>query len=373
MRILLVAHEYYPQGSGIANVVYSLKNSMTRLGHDVEVCSPIGPDIKVHGTESLIKRTGGLGIAIFWLKVGKLLRDIHPEYDAIYVHNPLLFRHIKSNNIFCVVHTLFYFTFTEADWRNLKKVPYYLVMILLERISFLFLKDKRFIATSPKTVRELRHFNVQGTIPIVYNGHDFSANTAKNLPKNLGYLKLNRNKRLLYVGRLAHKKNLPQMLKVFQRITQLDPDFELTIIPGKDESAAALKMDLKKKGISRVRILEGISHEVLLSIYKYFQFFIMASKYEGFPLVLSEACANGLIPVLSPLEIFKHIRARLGGGLIVDFSKRPEEVAQRIVAFCRKASDADSKQIALISKEIFEWDKIAEEYINAASAKLSPV
>ena len=47
MKILICTSEYYPQGSGIANVAYNVVEKLKKKGITCEVCSPVGPDIKL--------------------------------------------------------------------------------------------------------------------------------------------------------------------------------------------------------------------------------------------------------------------------------------------------------------------------------------
>ncbi len=357
MKILMITHEYYPKGSGIANVVYNLNKSMTRQGHKVHVCSPIGPDIKIDNTYNKIEKFGGFGIAIFWYKVGKILKELSKEYDKIYFHNPLLFHKALSDNITCVVHTLFYFTFKDSDFKNIKKIPYYLGMIELEWFSYTRLRRSKFIVTSPKTIRELKHYGVNQKIPIIYNGYDFNIKKVK-LPKKCSYLKAEKT-RLLYVGRLAHKKNIPKLLMTFKELYSFNNNFELTIVPGQTESADHIKKFIKHHQIKGVKILGGITHQELMELYKHFHYFISASMYEGFPLTLSEACASGLIPILSPIEIFKHVIETLNIGLIVDFSKK--DAAANIKEFCKLPRPTE--KLKKLSKKYFNWDSIAKEYL----------
>ena len=160
MKILMCCQEYVPEGSGIANLVYNLRKSMVKAGHEVHICSPIGPHHWIEKARGLINRTGGIGIAYFWYRAGKLIRSIESNYDLIFLHNPLLFTGIKSDRIRCVVHTLYYHSFREYAWKDMLKWPYHLVMLLLERIGYRKLRDFRFIVTSPRTVNELEHYGI---------------------------------------------------------------------------------------------------------------------------------------------------------------------------------------------------------------------
>lgn len=360
MKILIVTHEFYPKGSGIARHTYHLRLSMEKLGHKVDICSPSGPDIIVSKTEKAIERLGGFGIVWFWFKSGKILHERLAEYDAVFLQNPMLFRRVPKGKIHCIVHSLFFFVFRDSDWKRLPLIPYYMAMSLIERISYFFLKGHHFIVTSPKTIKELKAYGINQKIPIIYNGFDFSVK-GKALKNKIQFDPFKRH--LLYAGRLAYNKNIGGLLKVFSKLRQLDKSFELTIVPGREEPFNHIQCP------PGVRILGGISHEELLEIYKGCDFFISASKYEGFPLTLSEACASGLIPILSPLEVFKHVRKVLGIGLIVDFDSK--NAAEKIRNFCLKTTKRDKRHVAKVAKRVFNWDIIAEEYISFATAHLN--
>ena len=47
MRVLICATEYYPNGSGIANVAFNVVRELESMGVECTVCSPTGPDIKL--------------------------------------------------------------------------------------------------------------------------------------------------------------------------------------------------------------------------------------------------------------------------------------------------------------------------------------
>ena len=71
LKILVCTSEYYPQGSGIANVAYNVVEKLKEKGITCEVCSPVGPDIKL-GSEI---NYGRMSLLRFWNKVRKHFKD----------------------------------------------------------------------------------------------------------------------------------------------------------------------------------------------------------------------------------------------------------------------------------------------------------
>jgi len=366
MKILIISQEYYPKGSGIANVVHNLKKSMETSGNDVDICSPTGPDYKIGKADLLIEKAGGLGIAYFWYKVGKLLKKLEPKYDLIYLHNPMLFTKITSRKIFCVVHTLYYSALKEYAWKDIGKIPYYLFMTFVEHVGYLRLRKFKFIVTSPKTIKELRHYGIRSKMPIIYNGYDFSA-TSKKLPKErTQFIKSSKDIKFLFVGRLTRQKNLFRMLDMFKQLERINPKYLLVLISGGGELQNKLKNYIKKNSIKKAVIIDKVSHEELLGLYGLFDYTISSSYYEGFPLTLSESLASGLVPILSPIEIFRHITKQIHAGAIIDFSQNPRKAAAKIDQYCNSIDlKKESAKIKKLSKKLFDWNAIAKEYIDA--------
>jgi glycosyltransferase involved in cell wall biosynthesis len=88
VRLLVCCTEYYPHGSGIANVAYNVVQQLRQRDICCEVCSPIGPDICL-GSSSLIQRTGRGGLLHYWDSVRRYFRRSARTYDVAWLHYPL--------------------------------------------------------------------------------------------------------------------------------------------------------------------------------------------------------------------------------------------------------------------------------------------
>jgi len=103
---------------------------------------------------------------------------------------------------------------------------------------------------------------------------------------------------LLFVGRLAARKNVMEAARIFGRYLERHPDDRLMFI-GKGNQKARLAAFMKKQGLEKkVHILQDLGFAELAVHYSNADAFIFPSLWEGFGLVLLEALASGL-PVVS--------------------------------------------------------------------------
>jgi glycosyltransferase involved in cell wall biosynthesis len=99
---------------------------------------------------------------------------------------------------------------------------------------------------------------------------------------------------LLFVGRVAHEKNIGFLLEMHVKLIRNHPD-TLLVITGEGPAEESIKHSIEKLGISnKVRMIGYLdrSHE-LIACYKAADIFVFASKSETQGLVLLEAMAQG--------------------------------------------------------------------------------
>ena len=347
----MCTQEYYPKGSGIANVAYYLVEEMKRKGHDVRVLSPYGPDISV-GYEKAIAKYAGIGLLFFWNKVRKFVNKNHNDFDLIYVHNPLFLGKIKPRKkIFSIVHTTYvkYYELYKSQDVGLRDRIYYLLMKYVERLCY---RNKfKSSGVSSEVVKELKRLGVKGLY--IPNGVD----TAHFSPGGSFELDVS-GKILLAVGRLNQQKRPDLLIKVF---SELGDDKSL-VFAGDGELMGECKKIVKDLGMNNVHFLGKVDHKELRGLYSRADFFIMSSCYEGQPLTLLEAMSCGLPCILSDIPNITHFVRDSKTGLVVDFESY--SAAENILNYMDNVDRSkESLAVRKFAVDNLDWSKIAERYL----------
>lgn len=101
------------------------------------------------------------------------------------------------------------------------------------------------------------------------------------------------------VGRLSNQKNYPFLFKVFKKISEIRNDVVLLVVGrGLDKDVAYITQLATDMNISEKVKFLGIRNDVP-RLLNGFDIFAMPSLYEGLPVALIEAQANGLLEVVS--------------------------------------------------------------------------
>jgi glycosyltransferase involved in cell wall biosynthesis len=176
--------------------------------------------------------------------------------------------------------------------------------------------------------------------------------------------------RLVAVGRLVHQKGFDLLLRAFARIAPAHPAWTLTIW-GEGEQRAALEALRAHLGLAdRVR-LPGITERPGQWV-EDADIFVLSSRFEGFPNVITEAMAAGL-PVIAfdcPWGTDEIVRNREDGLLVP-----PEDVhalaeaMRRLIGdpeLRRRLGEAGARNVRRFGKEaiVAQWDAL----IRAATA-----
>lgn len=104
------------------------------------------------------------------------------------------------------------------------------------------------------------------------------------------------SQKIIAVGRLTYQKNFPLMIKLFSTILKANPGWTVDIY-GDGEEKEELRNLIENLDLSGQIILKG-RKENIYELYNDYSFIVSTSRYEGFPMTLLEASANGL-PMVS--------------------------------------------------------------------------
>ncbi len=360
MNILHVAHHYRPCVGGIEKVVFELNRFLGERGNSCRViclnrCAKSGE--KLPGRENFpeadVERIPFFDFGLYKLAPFSLARL--READVVHVHGlGFFFDFLVLTSFF---HRKPIVLSTHGGLFHTKKHP------LLKRLYFglwarLLIRRACAIVAVSRSDRDI-FSEISGSkrVEIIENGIDFSSlKEIKRKPVRNSFL---------FVGRLSANKGLPELLEVFSLVKRERPDFRLRIV-GKefDLDTASLERMAACLGImDNLEFLGLVSDKELRDIYAASEFFVSASRHEGFGISALEAMAAGLIPILNNIPSFRVFAGRAGRGFITGFEDR-KNAAEKIV----EAMRMNPKRKRLVSRNAclfaarFDWRKKAGQY-----------
>jgi len=165
---------------------------------------------------------------------------------------------------------------------------------------------------------------------------------------------------LLFVGTFEPRKNIPNLLKAYDRLRQSMQDTPPLVMVGRRgwlyEDIFAAVSDLSLD--DAVIWIENAPWEDLPALYSGASVFVLPSHYEGFGLTALEAMACGTPPVVSNRSSLPEVVG--SAGLLVD-PDDPDEIAATIQ---RVLTDSDLynhlRQSGLARARTFTWRRTAE-------------
>ena len=136
------------------------------------------------------------------------------------------------------------------------------------------------------------------------------------------------SKRIISVGRLTAQKGYDLLLNAVAMISDEMGDFHVDIY-GEGEDRQALENQCRQLGLSKRVHFCGYS-AAIESVYAESAFYVMSSRFEGFPMVLLEAASSGLPIVSFDCPEGPAVLLRNGGGTLVERENVPA-LAQAIL------------------------------------------
>jgi 1,2-diacylglycerol 3-alpha-glucosyltransferase len=362
MNILVCASEYYPYGSGIANVAYNIVEEMKKSGVKCTVCSPTGPDIKL-GDPKLINNYGIIGLIHYWERVYKFLERNHNEFDFIWCHNPLFIKKCSYDNILATIHTTYFGEFTHKvgylHLRMYKKFASIIESRCLGNLS----NNVSFKVVSPKVSKELECIGIDkrriSYIPNGVNINRFKPSEQKScLRQKFEFPK--DSQIMLSFGRLTEQKDPLTLIKIFSIISSEIKDITLAIA-GHGELLEKTRELAKKNNLNNVIFLGYVDEANKPNLYACSDYYILTSKYEGQPLTLLEAMSSGLPCVVSDIPNL-HIVADANCGIIIDCLD-PKTAAQDVVKYIKENHSSHSNNSRKYAEDNLDWSSIANKYL----------
>jgi glycosyltransferase involved in cell wall biosynthesis len=350
MKIAIFTDSFVPQVNGVVTATINLAKGLSDDGHEVIIVAPAHKNFtEFRYPRVTVRRV--FSVPAFFYEGFKFTSFMNPgilklireeKVDIIHFQTPItlgmqavLISKILKIPLVGTFHTFFedpqYLKHVGIGSDNMQKIAWEYTKIYYNSCDLITCPSKT-------TKRELSAHRIRRPIRVISNGIDaseFDGSKSKEVRKRFGA----KGGLLLFVGRVAHEKNIFYLIDCFALALKRVPEAKLIVV-GSGPQLEEVKAKVKSLGINKNVILTGrIEHDKLVksSVFSACDLFVSASTTENQPMTVLEAQANGLVCVcIGKRGMSDLIFDGKNGFLVKDGDKR--SFADRI---CKLLSDKD--------------------------------
>lgn len=327
MNILFLSDVYFPRINGVSTSIHTLRGQLVAMGHQVHL---VAPDyFSPSEDESWITRVPARYLPFDpedrLMRYGQALEicgRLHNGYDLIHVHTPFAAHYLglrlaKRYGIPCVET---YHTFFEDYMHHY--LPILPKPVLRQAARSLSRRQcnamDAVVAPSQPMLDALRGYGVTvraEVIPTGLEAHSFVPGDGAGFRQR--YDIPAERPMLLFVGRVAHEKNIGFLLRMMRQLKQTRPD-ALLVIAGEGPALNTVRSEASALGLQdNLRFLGYLDrHTELNDCYRAADIFVFSSLTETQGLVLLEAMAQG-VPVVAIAEMGTRSILKEGEGALI--------------------------------------------------------
>lgn len=314
MKILFISDVYFPRINGVSTSIETFRHELRAQGHTVHL---IAPDYMIPSSdETDILRVPSRRVPLdpedrfmsFSWVMKHLDKFRSEQYDIIHIQTPFVAHYlgIKLSKLLNIPRIETYHTFFEEYlYHYVPLVPKKLMRMVAKRFSRHQGNSlDGMVVPSHPMLGVLKNYGIathSEVIPTGIEPDSFVLGDRAAFRKNYN---IHQDRPvLLFVGRVAHEKNIGFLLKVVDQVRKEIPSV-LFVISGEGPARASLLQDVKELDLSDNVMFIGYldRHTELNSCYRSADIFIFSSRTETQGLVLLEAMAQG-VPVVSTAEL----------------------------------------------------------------------
>lgn len=314
MKILFISDVYFPRVNGVSTSIATFRRELRARGHTVHL---IAPDyFAPSDDESDILRVPSRHLPMdpedrlmqfSWVMAH--LERLHEErYDVIHVQTPFVAHYLglklsRKMGIPCVET---YHTFFEEYLHHY--IPF-LPRSLMKAVARRFSRSQGnsldgMVIPSRPMLEVLKKYGVSTQAEVIATGlqpESFITGDRAGFRKRYGIPE--DRPMLLFLGRVAHEKNIGFLLHVLNQVIETVPN-ALLLIAGEGPAVESLELATIELGLTENVMFIGYldRHTELNDCYRAADLFVFSSRTETQGLVLLEAMAQG-IPVVSIAEM----------------------------------------------------------------------
>lgn len=347
MNILMLSDVYHPRVNGVSTSIATFRRYLESAGHRVTLVAPQYPGdtrqerrvLRVPGhylprdPEDRLLLPGGI------LKFKSQLA--RGNFDIVHIHTPFAAHRagLRLARSWGVPAVETYHTYFEAYLQHY--VPFLPESLLRRYARHLTRKQAnavdRLIVPSSALHAVMRDYRVETDIEVLPTGLDLQEFSPGDRARFCAKHGLDPRRRMLvYVGRVAHEKNIDLLLRVVARLRARFPDI-LLIVAGEGPALVQLKRSCQELGIAgHVHFLGYLDRGPdLWDCYAAGDALVFASLTETQGLVLLEAMALGVPVVAVPALGTRDVLVEGEGALTA-----PAEAGPFAAAVARLLNDA---------------------------------
>ena len=202
---------------------------------------------------------------------------------------------------------------------------------------------------------------------LVHDANEIQMNEFTNTIKNSAF-----DKKLLYIGVLEERRNIPFLLEIFKKVSEKIPNAGLILIgKGKSEYVSMCMKKIEELGIKdNVIYKESLEQKYMPAVYQACDAFLLPTRYEIFGMVLLEAMYYGL-PVFTTYNGGSSMLMNGNNGVVIetlDINAWSEKIIQVLAdkSKCSEIGENAHKTIA----EGYTWDALADKFLEVYNKRL---
>lgn len=328
MNILFLSDVYFPRINGVSTSIHTLRGQLLAMGHSVHLVAPdyYSPSDDESWITRLPARTLPFDPEDRLIRYGRALKilahNVRGPYDLAHIHTPfaahfLGLRLAAQMGIPCVET---YHTFFEDYLHHyLPFLPRIAARPLARALSRSQCNAVDAVIAPSQPMRDALHgYGVKAPVAVVPTGleqHSFVAGDGAAFRKR--YDLPATRPLLLFVGRVAHEKNIGFLLRMLAQLIQTHPD-ALLLIAGEGPAQESVRRESEALQLGEhIRFLGYLDrHTELNDCYAAADVFVFSSLTETQGLVLLEAMAQA-VPVVAIAEMGTKSILREGQGALV--------------------------------------------------------
>ncbi len=315
MRVLFVSDVYFPRVNGVSTSIRTFRTDLATLGVETTLVAPAYPGASEDGDSSIIRvSSGGVPLDPEDRRFnGRALRrvlnrELAGRLDLVHIHTPFIAHYAAAR--FARQHALpvvaTYHTFFEDYLHHYVPIlPRRIGRLLARRFTLSQCRDVAELISPSAPMRDaLLAFGVTTPIEVLPTGmpaESLVRGDGARFRQQFGLPA--KQPLLLYVGRVAHEKNIGFLLRMFARLRARRPD-ALFVVAGEGPALEGLTRLARELGVApSVRFIGYLDRrKELPDCYAAGDAFVFASRTETQGLVLLEAMAQAT-PVVSIAEL----------------------------------------------------------------------